>query len=124
MSQASNGTITMWPHYKAITIETMTELRELFPTGKANDLNWIFLSTSGIHGSYQSLDDVFSADARIEAEEDGEKYDPRITVLVIQPRLVVMRYGMIPVTREDEPFLRALVNSTLKVIPGTQAGNR
>ncbi len=125
MSEASvPNTLTIWPHYKVMQLRTMAELRELFPDGKANDLNWVFLSTSGVHGSYQSLDGVFSSDARIEAQEDGEEFEPMVTVLVVQPRLVVLRYGALHITVEDVPYLRGLVNSTLEAIPGTQIGNR
>ena len=106
--------LTIWPHYEVQKLSTMAEVRELFPDDKADSLNWCLLSTSGVHGSYQSLDDVFS-----DAEED----DLYITVLVIQPRLVILRYGLLKITPEDATFLRGLVATTLEAIPPTQEGN-
>jgi hypothetical protein len=110
--------LTVWPHYEVKqTIKTMANLRSFFPDGKANELNWCFLSTSGVHGTYATLDGMHEP-------EDGEEPFRHITVLVVQPRLVVMRYGNIDVeTDEDERWLRELVNSTIVAVKKSQEGN-
>lgn len=110
-------TMTFWPHYKTIKLESMDEVKEIFPDGSADDLNWCVLSTSGVHGSYGVLDDL-----DFEPDEHGDKND-YITVLIIHPRLVVLRYGTIQVTKADVPYLRGLVKSTLKAIESSQKGN-
>jgi hypothetical protein len=99
-------------HYTVSEIESLDELRELFPTGEADALNWLVLSTSGIHGTYETLDDV---------ERTGAM---EVTVLAIAPRMVRMRYGNVMVTPDDVPWLRRLVNSTLDAIDVSQDGNK
>lgn len=98
-------------------IDSMDDLRALFPGGEGDSLNWLVLSTSGVHGHYGTLDD--------EPEiEDGEPVEQTITVLVIQPRVVYMRCGTIPYEPEDEPWLRHVVETTLAAITASQEGNR
>lgn len=79
----------------------MDALREMFPNGTANDLNFVLFSTSGIHGSYGTIED---------AEREMQSGDePSVTFLVIQPRLVCMRYGCAhPKSADDIAFLKTL----------------
>lgn len=72
-------------HYKNImSIKTMDDLKALFPDGKADNLNWCLFSMSGVHGGYESLDDLVE---ELNSDEDYE-YPPRINMLVIRPRMV------------------------------------
>lgn len=61
--------------------DAMAALREMFPEGKADDLNFVLFSTSGVHGSYCSIEAA-------EAEPDLG-----VTFLIVQPRIVGLRYG-------------------------------
>ncbi|MEK8128637.1 hypothetical protein WMW72_12040 [Paenibacillus filicis] len=99
------------------SIKTMDDLKSIFPDGEADEMNWCVFSNGGIHGGYEKLDDLAG-----DLDEDYE-YPPRINVLVIRPRLVSMLYGYIEVNKEDIPFLRKLVNSTLQAIAKSQSGN-
>jgi hypothetical protein len=99
-------------HYTVnASIESMDDLRAMFPTGEADELNWCFLSTSGVHGSYATLDDV---------ERTGAM---EITVLVCAPRMVRMNYGNVMVTPDDVPWLRNLARSTVEAVARSQGGN-
>lgn len=84
----------------------MQALREMFPTGQADDLNQVLFSTSGTHGSYDTIEDIESW------QPDPEEPDtPRgtLTFVVIQPRLLHLKYGECsPQTADDFAFLRAL----------------
>jgi len=87
----------------------------MFPTGEADEMNWCFLSTSGIHGTYRTLDDIEAP--------DSDDSPSRITVLVVAPRMVRCGYGDIEVAGEDVPWLRRLVESTLSAVAESQRGN-
>jgi hypothetical protein len=96
-------------HYSIFEIKGgMAALRELFPDGKANDLNFVLFSTSGVHGSYTLLEEL-------NFDESSEDHYPYITVLIIQPRLVCLRYGQFEVTPEDVEWLKGLRQSSLEV---------
>ena len=116
------GTITTWPHYQIMEITSMEEVREIFPEPQANALNWLLCSTSGVHGSYATLDELDHPELDFDGE-DLANFEPRITVLIIQPRLVCLHYGDIEVTPEDRKYLRALVRTSLDYIPISQEGN-
>jgi hypothetical protein len=105
-------------HYTITEIGTMAELQEMFPTGEADGLNWCFLSTSGVHGSYATLDTIEGP-----PEDDGYEWPYEITVLAVAPRMVRCRYGHIAITPEDVPWLRRLVSSTLEAVAKSQEGN-
>lgn len=77
----------------------MTALRKLFPNGEADSMNMVMFSTSGVHGHYFTIEDM-------EAKVPGAD---SVTFMVIQPRLVVLRYGNVkPETKEDFAFLKKL----------------
>ena len=72
------------------------------------ELNWLFLGTSGVHGSYgvPSDSDFFTT----EDEETGDEVPSEtgwLTVLIVRPRTVVVLYGRIEVTREQGAALEA-----------------
>lgn len=99
------------------TIQTIDDLRAMFPSGEADELNWCFLSTSGVHGSYTSLDDIAAG-----PDEDGYE-DNYVTVLVVAPRMIRCNYGHIEISVHDIPWLRRLVSSTLEAVAKSQRGN-
>lgn len=109
--------LTPVPYYATIEIESMDDLRELLSQG-ADALNWLFLSTSGTHGSYVTLDSIWP-----ELDEYDEGQDPYITVLVIQPRTVRTFYGNIPISLEDVGWLQEQVKATVRAVEASQEGN-
>ncbi len=92
-------------------------LRKLFPDGEANDLNFVLFSTSGVHGSYMTIEEVEAFVLRGEgADEDGHGPD-EVTFLIVHPRIVCMRYGNCgPKTSDDFEFLKKLRASSWAAI--------
>ena len=92
-------------------------LREMFPKGAANYLNFVLFSTSGVHGSYCTIEKAEATVQRGNKDEDGEDYHPQVTFLVVHPRIVALRYGNCsPQTDEDFAFLKRLRLSSWKVV--------
>lgn len=82
----------------------MDALRAMFPAGSADGMNFVLFSTSGVHGSYSTIEDV---------ERDGGT----LTFLIVQPRLVCLRYGECePKTDDDFAFLKKLRASSLEQV--------
>lgn len=98
----STATISVQPHYSILKLEGMGNLRALFPDGKADDLNFVLFSTSGVHGSYSTIEDVE------EHLKVGGGDSDTLTITVVHPRIICMRYGDVPVTLEDIPYLKKL----------------
>lgn len=86
-------------HYNIFAVkeeEAMDLLRRFFPKGEANDLNFVLFSTSGVHGSYTTI-------------EEARRGKCAVTFVIVQPRLVCMRYGNVaPKTDDDWAFLKKL----------------
>lgn len=95
-------------HYSINSVSAedgMGLLRKLFPEGEAQGEQFVLFSTSGIHGTYRTIEEVESR----EGHEYGE-----LTFLVIRTRVVEVFYGnCLPVTEEDFAFLKRLRNSSL-----------
>ena len=83
-------------------------------------MNFVLFSTSGVHGMYTTIEEI---EASILKYPDGPDPDgpdpdaddyhfPEVTVLIVQPRLVCLRYGCIPVTLADIPYLKRLRESS------------
>lgn len=98
-------------HYTMYKFSAIGVLQEMFPESTCDSMNWVIFSTSGVHGTYTTLDDI---------ERDGEG---RLTVTILQPRKISIAYGEIEVTKEDVPFLRKLAQSTLQAFKESQEGN-
>lgn len=76
--------------------------------------NWLFLSTSGVHGWYTTLADI-------EGKLDEEPY---ITFLILAPRLCRIAYGNVPINdANDITWLEQVVGQSLKGIMASQEGN-
>lgn len=97
-------------HYDTIQLDGIESLKEIFSEGTADERNWCFVGTSGVHGWSTKLD----------AWPDTTTF----TVLVVQPRLVVCYYGEVEIETEDElEWLRSLVESSLEAIEKSQTPN-
>ena len=83
----------------------MAALREMFPTAQANEMNFVLFSTSGVHGTYTTIEEI-EADIKAGVGEEGFN---RLTFLIVQPRLVTLRYGVcLPETLDDIQYLKRL----------------
>ncbi|POZ49887.1 hypothetical protein [Methylovulum psychrotolerans] len=97
-------------------------LRQLFPDGQADQLNFVLFSTSGVHGSYTSIEDeeaLPDAENSDEYDADGNEVEVRygVTFLVVHPREVALRYGVaFPKTPDDFEFLKRLRKSSSEAI--------
>lgn len=101
------------PYYGVMRLvgDSMAALREMFPSGKADDLNFVLFSTSGVHGTYRTIEDV---------EDDGGD----VTFLVVHPRIVGLRYGNCePRTPEDFDFLKRLRASSYEAVASIGEGS-
>lgn len=93
----------------------MQSLRTMFPTGAAiNQDNFVLFGTSGVHGSYATIDDLEE-----ELKRFGDDFDPgddepdgwigdKLTVLIIKSRTVTLYYGNVRVRLADIPYLREI----------------
>jgi hypothetical protein len=98
-------------YYSVQQIHNIDTLKSIFPDGKADGMNWCFLSTSGVHGSYLTLKDL-------------EEYPSCvITVLVVKPRICQLLYGNFPISEEDRSWLKGLVASTIDAVIYSQVEN-
>ena len=101
----------------------MESLRSIFPEGKADDLNFVLFSTSGVHGSYITIEEIEAG-----LHKYGDDFDPGedewpegwhgtdLTVLIVQPRTVCLRCGNIRVRRKDIAYLKRLRRSSMKAV--------
>jgi len=90
----------------------MVALRAMFQNG-ANELNMVLFSTSGVHGTYTTIEEI-EASIRGDQSTDGLRW---LTFLVLHPRLVALRYGLCrPETLDDIAWLKALRASSLSTI--------
>jgi len=88
----------------------MSFLRERFPDGEADDLNFVLFSTSGVHGHSCLIEKIELANENEDAVDD-------VTFLLIQPRTVTMVYGQVkPETSDDIKFLKKLRASSKEAI--------
>ena len=99
---------------KAPGAEGMAALRGMFPYAKADEMNFVLFSTSGVHGTYNTIEDA----ERYLNGEDDEGY-AEVTFVIVHPRLVAMRYGTCgPANQDDIDFLKRLRESSHKAVAG------
>jgi hypothetical protein len=92
-------------HFNVYTEKAMELLRQIFPEGKADECNFVLFSTSGVHGSYATIEDI--------EKEGGE-----LTFVIIQPRLCTIHYGnCLPQTKADYEFLKKVRQTSWEIIP-------
>lgn len=108
----SDVTIKITPAYGVEKINDFQSVKASLPCLEHGDWseNWLFLGTSGTHGSYLDLPEV----------NVGEK----ITVLIVRPRVVFSLYGSILIESEQQKiWLSRAVDKTVKAIEETQRIN-
>ena len=99
-------------------VNAMAALREFFPDGKADEMNFALFSTSGVHGHYGTIEDCEPWIGRPDPTEDSDEYANRdVTFVIVQPRLCTIRYGNVEVkTKDDIKFLKKLRASSWKAV--------
>lgn len=99
----------------------MDVLRSHFPDAKADDMNFVIFSTSGVHGSYTTLKEIeesiekYGDDGAYEQDDDAGR---TLTVLIVHPRIVCLKYGNVTVTADDLPYLKDLARSSREIMGG------
>jgi hypothetical protein len=112
-------------HYNTFGVtrgaDAMAALREWFgENAEADEMNFVLFSTSGVHGSYATIEDAErwlngERDEDDEVESDGEDGCPDVTFLLVQPRIVCLRYGNCqPKNADDIRWLKKLRASSWK----------
>ena len=105
-------------HYSVFSVRDewgMDALRRFFPEGKADEMNVCLFSTSGVHGTYGTIEDAEADIARGFKHEDGGEAIPQVTYLIVQPRIVALRYGnCLPQNQDDINWLKELRASSWK----------
>lgn len=108
-------------HYNSYTCRDasgMDALRTMFPDGEADYMNFVLFSTSGVHGTYGTIEEAEAMIGRGFKYDDGEDGTPSVTFLIVHARIVCVRYGNCePCTEEDIAFLKKLRASSWAVIP-------
>jgi hypothetical protein len=104
-------------HYNSYYIKPhigMKMLRELFPDGEANEYNMVLFSTSGVHGTYLTIEEIESGlrkhgdDPQFNSDWPDDYHGNSLTVLIVHPRICTLRHGNVEVTLADIPFLKKL----------------
>lgn len=99
----------------------MQKLREWFPGESAvNAMNFVLFSTSGVHGSGITLEEIEASTDKYGFEDDP-RYDefvpPVLTFLVVQPRLVGMTYGNLRIrNKADLEWLKWLRDRSAEAV--------
>lgn len=87
------------------TAEAMEYLRKIFPDAQADENNFAIFSTSGVHGSYSTIEDC--------------EVNPNdtVTFLILKPRIVQTCYGNCrPETPNDIAFLKKLRETSRAIL--------
>lgn len=93
-------------------VSGMDALRAMFPDAEVNTMNFVLFSTSGVHGTYNTIEDAESC-----LDGNDEEGMTEVTFLIVHPRLVSLRYGNCePETKDDISFLKQLRENSYKVV--------
>ncbi len=124
MSETEEKSI-VWPHVfpQAIEISTMKEVKKSFEGDYDRNLNWLFVGVSPLYGLRLNLDQIeeILADESDYSDSINGRYFA--TILIIHPRIPVVKYGEIQVSLEDVEWLRGIVRNTLEAINESQERN-
>lgn len=93
--------------------EARETLKSIFPTGaEADEMNLVLFSTSGVHGTYTTIEDIEESFKKYGDTVEGGRPDDHsgdvLTVALLHPRLVCLRYGNMRVRPEDIEWLKTL----------------
>ena len=98
-------------HYNHLYIKTeyaMEALQKVFSHGKADEMNFVLFSTSGVHGCYTTIEKV---------EERPLEYGNTVTFVIIHPRLATIKYGNVQIeSKKDIRFIKKLRKSSWKAV--------
>jgi len=100
----------------------MAALRKFFPNAEADTMNLAMFSTSGVHGTYTTIEEIEEGLTKYPdgPPETGDEWPDdyhgtSLTVVVVQPRICCLRYGTVEIrTLEDVAFIKTLRESSLK----------
>ena len=81
-------------HYNIFNANGIGALKNFFPDAEADEMNFVLFSTSGVHGTYNTIEESerFLRGKLGLAVKDEEGFS-EITFLIVQPRIVCLRYG-------------------------------
>lgn len=109
VSQPDGGA---WSISQCLTPDGMQALREKFPDGKADDLNFVLFSTSGVIGSYTTIEE-----SEATFMESGARV--AVTFVIVAPRIIRIEYGNCqPESAEDYAFLKRLRETSWAAVAG------
>lgn len=120
--------LTTVRHYEHEEIESWDRLDAIFNDNPSPFLNWLFVGTSGVHGTGTKLNDLRHPENYYETDE-GLEGSHHVTVLVIQPRTCVLLYGHLPLPGDEEKrearldWLEHHVRRTLEGVVVSQENN-
>jgi hypothetical protein len=112
-------------HYNIWNISSggVDGLRRVFPDAKANEMNFVLFSTSGVHGTYTTIEEIEASIAKYgdspqfpEDESPDDYCYPEITVTVYHPRIIGVGYGCVKVEAKDIQFLKDLRQSSWEAV--------
>jgi len=103
---------------------SMAALRDWFSDAESvNEMNFVLFSTSGVHGTYTTIDEIERSmrkypDGPPNGDDWPDDYsDPEITFLIVQPRIVGMTYGLAKVRSfDDVKWIRRIQRLTAKAV--------
>lgn len=125
-------TSPMTPNRSVLPLEgdVLAKLRELFPDGKASPDNFLLFSTSGIHGSCATIEDIetglvkYGEDFVPDGIEPDDWHGNELTVLVVLPRAVNLYYGLFRPRLSDMDWLKGLRASSQEIVAGIGAAEK
>lgn len=88
---------------------------------QADKMNFILFSTSGVHGTYTTIEDIEKSAEKygwnVKDNFDADDYcSPYLTFLIVHPRIVNMRFGEIKVRPFMLEKLKKLRKSSIEVV--------
>ena len=110
-------------HYNIFSGLTIDDLRRIFPDAEADEMNFTLFSTSGIHGAYTTIEEIESSLKKYGVNPDFGNADypddyvhNSITVLVVHPRIVCMKYADMEISLSDIDYLKKLRKSSHEAV--------
>lgn len=125
-------TISMPNHYSIEKFCSIDDVHSLFTKDIDYYLNWCFTSTSGVHGHCLTIEQVKKwllkkQELKLNCFRPGNCDEANcpyseiccgdtITILIVQPRIVAMKYGNPIITIKDLELLRGYIKKTVLAI--------